>query len=60
MISLNQGTKVKVHYTGTLNDGTVFDSSEDKQPLEFMIGGNQVILGFENGINDMKITMKKQ
>lgn len=56
---MNTGTKVKVHYTGTLNDGTVFDSSEGKQPLEFTIGENQVIKGFEDGIKDMKINEEK-
>ena len=56
---MNPGSKVKVHYTGTLNDGTVFDSSEEKQPLEFTIGENQVIPGFENGVNDMKLNQEK-
>lgn len=52
---MNQGTKVKVHYTGTLSDGKVFDSSEGREPLEFTIGQNQVIKGFEDGIRDMKL-----
>lgn len=56
---MNQGTKVKVHYTGTLNDGTVFDSSDGKEPLEFTIGENQVIPGFENGIREMKLDEEK-
>ena len=50
---MKHGDKVKVHYTGTLNDGNVFDSSEGKEPLEFTIGSNQVIPGFENGIKEM-------
>jgi peptidylprolyl isomerase len=45
---------VKVHYTGSLKDGTVFDSSLDKQPLEFKIGQGVIIPGFENGIIGMK------
>lgn len=56
---MNQGDKVKVHYTGALNDGTIFDSSEGKQPLEFTIGENQVIPGFENGIKNMKLNEEK-
>ncbi len=56
---MNQGDKVKVHYTGTLNDDTVFDSSEGKEPLEFTIGENQVIKGFENGIKGMKLNQEK-
>jgi len=56
---MKPGDKVKVHYTGTLNDGTVFDSSEGKEPLEFTIGENQVITGFENGVKDMKLNDEK-
>jgi len=56
---MKPGTKVKVHYTGTLSDGTVFDSSEGKEPLEFTIGENRVIAGFENGIKEMKVNEEK-
>jgi len=56
---MKPGSKVKVHYTGTLSDGTVFDSSEGKQPLEFTIGENQVISGFENGVKGMKLNEEK-
>ena len=56
---MKSGDKIKVHYTGTLNDGTVFDSSEGKEPLEFTIGNNQVISGFENGIKEMKLNQEK-
>ncbi len=45
-----QGDTVKVHYTGTLDDGTVFDSSEGRDPLEFTIGSNSVIPGFESAV----------
>jgi peptidylprolyl isomerase len=41
------GNKVKVHYTGKLDDGTVFDSSRERGPLEFTIGENKLIKGFE-------------
>ena len=56
---MNPGSKVKVEYTGTLDDGTVFDSSEGREPLEFTIGGNQVIPGFENQIKEMKLNEEK-
>lgn len=56
---MNSDDKVKVHYTGTLNDGTVFDSSDGREPLEFTIGANQVIAGFENGIKDMSLNQEK-
>ncbi len=52
---MKHGSKVKVHYTGTLNDGKVFDSSEGKESLEFTIGEGHVIPGFENGIKDMRL-----
>jgi len=42
-----QGDQIKVHYTGTLEDGTVFDSSHDREPLEFVIGNGQLIQDFE-------------
>lgn len=42
-----QGDQIKVHYTGTLEDGTVFDSSHDREPLEFIIGNGQLIQDFE-------------
>jgi FKBP-type peptidyl-prolyl cis-trans isomerase 2 len=45
-----QGDTVKVRYTGTLDDGTVFDSSEGRDPLEFTIGSNTVIPGFESAV----------
>ena len=56
---MKPGSKVKVHYTGTLDDGTVFDSSEGRDPLEFTIGQSQVIPGFENGIKEMKLNQEK-
>lgn len=51
--------KVKVHYKGSLKDGKVFDSSEGKEPLEFTIGGGQVISGFESGVIGLSVGEKK-
>lgn len=53
------GNTVQVHYKGTLTDGTVFDSSEGRQPLEFQLGSGMVIPGFDNGIQGMAIGEKK-
>ena len=50
-----QGDKVKVHYTGTLEDGTVFDSSEGREPLEFVIGGGQLLKMFEASVDGLDI-----
>lgn len=53
MSAAKTGDKVKVHYTGTLTDGTVFDSSKDREPLEFTIGEKRVIPGFESAVAGM-------
>jgi len=53
------GDTVKVHYTGKLEDGTVFDSSSGGDPLEFTIGQGRIIPGFENGIVGMVKDDKK-
>jgi len=53
------GDKVKVHYTGKLNDGAVFDSSLDRAPLIFTLGEGRVIKGFEEAVNGMEAGEKK-
>ncbi len=53
MVQAQIGDRVTVHYTGKLNDGTVFDSSADRDPLEFSLGEGKVIPGFEEAIVGM-------
>jgi peptidylprolyl isomerase len=53
------GDKVKVDYTLKLSDGTVFDTSVGKTPLEFTLGQNQVIVGFEKAVIGMKVGESK-
>jgi peptidylprolyl isomerase len=55
MTAAKSGDTVKVHYTGTLSSSTEFDSSRGGEPLEFTIGQNMVIPGFENGVIGMKV-----
>jgi peptidylprolyl isomerase len=50
---------VKVHYTGKLDDGNVFDSSAGREPIEFTIGANKVIPGFEEAVIDMELGESK-
>jgi len=59
MAKAEQGDTVKVHYTGTLDDGTVFDSSRGGDPLEFTLGGGEVIPGFDDGVRGMEIGEEK-
>lgn len=53
-LSANQGDKVRLHYRGTLADGTVFESSFDSRPLEFIIGQQMVIPAFEEAVIGMQ------
>jgi FKBP-type peptidyl-prolyl cis-trans isomerase 2 len=55
MAQAKQGDTVRVHYTGTLNDGTVFDSSQGRDPLEFTVGQGRVIPGFEQAVVGMDL-----
>lgn len=55
MSSPQLGQTIKVHYTGTLEDGTQFDSSAGREPLEFTLGQGQVIPGFEKALEDMTV-----
>jgi peptidylprolyl isomerase len=53
MVQAKKGDAVKVHYTGKLEDGTVFDSSADRDPLQFTIGEEKTIPGFERAVLGM-------
>ena len=56
MSQVKQDDTVKVHYTGKLTDGQVFDSSVERgEPLEFTLGQGQLIPGFENAVEGMKV-----
>ena len=60
MTAAKQGDTVKIHYTGTLADGSVFDSSAGHEPLEFLIGSGQVIVGFEEAVLGMSVGESKK
>ena len=51
----SEGNTVKVHYTGKLNDGTVFDSSREVDPIQFTIGSGDIIPGFESAVVGMTL-----
>ncbi len=59
MTAAKSGDTVRIHYTGTLSDGSVFDSSEGRDPLEFTLGSGQVIPGFDNAVDGMSVGDKK-
>lgn len=59
MSKVKANDTVRVHYTGKLADGRVFDSSQDREPLEFTLGQGQIIPGFEKGVIDMAVAEKK-
>ncbi len=59
MQQAKSGDTVKVHYSGRLNDGTTFDSSEGRDPLEFKVGNGDVIKGFDEGVTGMSVGDKK-
>ncbi|APG64721.1 peptidylprolyl isomerase [Tenacibaculum todarodis] len=59
MSQVKANSTVVVHYTGKLEDGQIFDTSEGKEPAEFVLGEGRLIPGFENGLIDMKLSEKK-
>lgn len=54
MAQATPGDTVRIHYTGRLDDGSVFDSSEGREPLEFTLGSGQVIPGFDQAVTGME------
>jgi len=59
MQQVKSGDTVKVHYNGRLTDGTTFDSSAGRDPLEFEVGSGMVIKGFDDGVMGMQLGEKK-
>lgn len=59
MTTAKSGDTVRIHYTGTLDDGTEFDSSSGRDPLEFALGGGQVIPGFDSAVDGMAVGENK-
>jgi peptidylprolyl isomerase len=60
MSQAKAGDTVKIHYTGTLDDGTQFDSSSGREPLQFTLGSGQVIPGFEKAVEGMAVGDSKK
>ncbi|MEA3515396.1 MAG: peptidylprolyl isomerase [Nanoarchaeota archaeon] len=59
-MEVKNGSKVKVHYTGSFEDGNVFDTSEGKEPLEFEVGSGKLIKGFDTALIGMKKGEEKE
>ncbi len=59
MAKVKDGDFVQLHYTGSLEDGTVFDSSADREPLEFQVGAGGIIAGFNDAVIDMEVNGEK-
>ncbi len=59
MAKIKNGDFVQLHYTGSLEDGTVFDTSEDRGPLEFQVGGGGIIAGFNDAVIGMEVNGEK-
>ena len=59
MTEVKNGDTVRVHYTGKLTNGEQFDSSANREPLEFTVGGGQMIKGFDAAMPGMKVGDKK-
>lgn len=60
MLRVKNGDFVQLHYTGSLEDGTVFDTSRDREPLEFQVGGGGIIAGFNDAVIDMEVEAEKE
>ncbi len=60
MTEIKDGDTVRIHYTGTLTDGNVFDSSDGRDPLEFVVGSGQIISGLDAALPGMIVGEKKR
>jgi peptidylprolyl isomerase len=60
MKQAQEGDTVRIHYTGTLDNGTQFDSSAGQEPIEFTLGNKTVIPGFETGVTGMQVGDQKK
>lgn len=60
MAQVKSGNTVQIHYTGSLQNGEVFDSSEGKEPLEFVVGGGRIIPGLEKAVEGMETGQTKE
>lgn len=60
MSQIKEGDKVRIHYKGTLTDGTVFDSSEGRDPLEFTVGSGEIIPGLDKALPGMGVGDQKR
>ena len=59
MTQVKVGDTVRIHYTGTLNDGSTFDSSEGRDPLQFEVGSGQIIPGLDKELPGMAVGERK-
>lgn len=57
---VKKGDRIRVQYTGSLNDGTIFDKSKEEAPLEFTVGSGQIIPGFDKAVEGMKLNEEKK
>jgi FKBP-type peptidyl-prolyl cis-trans isomerase 2 len=60
MTEIKSGDTVRIHYTGTLSDGSVFDRSEGRDPLEFKVGAGMVITGLDKALPGMVVGAQKK
>ena len=60
MTQVQSGDTVRIHYTGTLADGSTFDSSAGRDPLEFTVGSGQIIPGLDRALPGMEVGQKKR
>ncbi|UWQ13776.1 peptidylprolyl isomerase [Aliiroseovarius sp. M344] len=60
MTEVTTGATVRIHYTGSLEDGTIFDSSEGRDPLEFTVGSGMIIPGLDKALPGMAVGEQKK